>query len=320
MPVKKLKFNKEKLVFKEEKVSVKDVLKKIAYLLLISLLLSLVYYFVSALLFNSKMESELGAETEAIKAEYKELSSKLDQLESIVGNLQDREKEIYYALFQSSPNNFYSTSDSINFDFLDSLKYSEIVSYSSAKLRSLYSEVEQNKSILSSFDTLFVNSKQEFLDKIPSIIPIKDFTLIQTGSSIGDKINPFYKSVYEHKGLDILSAEGVEVIAAADGKVVDVSKSQKGGGNRISLEHDGGYITNYCHLQIMLVRKGGTVKKGDVIARVGNTGNSFAPHLHYEVIFNDKVMNPIDFFFQDLNPKDYRKMMVIAINTGQALD
>ena len=123
-----------------------------------------------------------------------------------------------------------------------------------------------------------------------------------------------------HNGIDLLAALGTEVIASANGVVTDISRSDRGRGKQIVIEHWGGYKTVYSQLGDILVRKSQQVKQGSVIARVGNSGLSFAPHLHYEVHLDGKPVEPVNFFFADLKPEQYREMLMIAINTGQSLD
>ena len=155
---------------------------------------------------------------------------------------------------------------------------------------------------------------------IPSIVPIRDFSIEQTGASIGNKVNPFYKTVRYHGGVDLLAATGTDVLAAADGVVMSQSKEDKGVGNSVVINHKNGYVTKYYYLGDLLVSRGQNVKQGNVIARVGISGMSFAPHLHYEVTFKGKQMDPVNYFFSDMTPQMLREMMIITVNTGQSLD
>ena len=155
---------------------------------------------------------------------------------------------------------------------------------------------------------------------IPSIVPLKDFSIRQSGASTGMKINPFYKTVVMHNGMDLLAASGTQVLAGADGVVAKAVKNGKREGSSVEIDHKNGYVTVYNHLGNIKVRKGQKVNQGDVIAEVGLTGMSFAPHLHYEVWYNGKVMDPMDYFFSSITPQMYRDMAVVTANTGQSLD
>jgi murein DD-endopeptidase MepM/ murein hydrolase activator NlpD len=127
---------------------------------------------------------------------------------------------------------------------------------------------------------------------IPSIVPVKDFSIRQSGASVGKKINPFYKTVAMHDGMDLLAASGTPVLAGADGTVVKAVRNGKREGSSVTIDHGNGYVTVYNHLGKIRVRKGQRVKQGEEIAEVGLTGMSFAPHLHYEVWYKGEVMDP----------------------------
>jgi murein DD-endopeptidase MepM/ murein hydrolase activator NlpD len=150
--------------------------------------------------------------------------------------------------------------------------------------------------------------------------PLNEFTFAQTGASVGDKINPFYKVPIRHDGLDLVSHSGEPVCVAADGVVTDVIKSRKGLGNVVVVSHKGGYVTRYAHLADIEVKKGRSLKKGDRIGYVGVSGNSFAPHLHYEVLRDTLVMDPVNYMFASLDPEEYVNVMILAVTTGQSLD
>ena len=155
---------------------------------------------------------------------------------------------------------------------------------------------------------------------IPSIVPIRDFSIRQSGASVGRKVNPFYKSIVEHTGMDLLAGTGTEVLAAADGVVEKAVRNGKKEGNSIVINHKNGYVTKYIHMGDILVRQGQKVSQGTVIGRVGVSGMSFAPHLHYEVWFNDEVMDPMNYFFATVTPQMFREMAIVVANTGQSLD
>ena len=155
---------------------------------------------------------------------------------------------------------------------------------------------------------------------VPSIVPVRNFSIRQSGASVGKKVNPFYKNVVQHTGMDLLAGTGTEVIAAADGVVEKATRKGKKEGNSIIVNHKNGYVTKYNNLGDILVRQGQKVKQGTVIGRIGMSGMSFAPHLHYEVWFNGEMMDPMNYFFANLTPQMFREMAVIVANTGQSLD
>ena len=152
------------------------------------------------------------------------------------------------------------------------------------------------------------------------LVPVPDLKFAQVGASVGKKMDPFYKVLTMHNGIDLIAGQGTPVLATADGVVLEVKRSGKGSGNIVEIGHDGGYRTLYAHLQDIVVRKGERVKAGRKIANVGMSGNSFAPHLHYEVHRDSLVLDPVNFFFASFSPEDYMKAAYMAATTGQSLD
>ena len=142
----------------------------------------------------------------------------------------------------------------------------------------------------------------------------------QVGAALGEKINPFYKVPIEHNGLDIIAVQGEPVYATASGYVSDVIQSRKGQGNVVEITHQGGYVTRYAHLSDIQVRKGVQIRKGACVGYVGISGNSFAPHLHYEIIKDGEYLDPVNYLFASVSPDEYLNMMYMSVNTGQSMD
>ena len=157
------------------------------------------------------------------------------------------------------------------------------------------------------------------VEKFPSSLPLKNFTLTQTGAGTGPKLNPFYKTVRTHTGIDLMAPFGSDVVATANGTVVEVVRSGKGLGNCVVLDHNG-IQTVYAHLNEVEVRYGERVRRGEVIGTVGNSGTTFASALHYEVRVMGRGMNPVDYFFAELSPYTFNEMSVRALTGGQSLD
>jgi murein DD-endopeptidase MepM/ murein hydrolase activator NlpD len=137
---------------------------------------------------------------------------------------------------------------------------------------------------------------------------------------VGSKINPFYKVAMTHNGLDLIAPAGEAVYAAADGVVSEVTMSKKGLGNVVAIDHGNGYKTRYAHLADVVVRKGRKVKKGTKIGSVGVSGNSFAPHLHYEVLRDTLILDPVNYLFASVTPEEYLNMVIMSVSTGQSMD
>ena len=316
----KYKFNKDNLEFVEEKRGAKWWLKRIFQYLLASILLAILYYIVFSLLFSTEEERRIARENRVMEQEYEKMQEKLDLLDNTVSNLKYKDREIYRSIFNADPLivSLIGSENSL-IENIDTTRDDVIISKSHERLSVMEDDVEMVKGDIAS-----INEECEYLGNsvryIPSIIPLKDFSIGQAGASVGKKINPFYKTVVMHTGMDLLGATGTDVMATADGIVSVTQRSKRNEGNLIVIDHKNGYSTTYSHLGDILVRKGQKVKQGDVIGRVGLSGMSFAPHLHYEISFNGKIMDPVNYFFAELTPEQYKDLVAISSNTGQSLD
>ena len=157
------------------------------------------------------------------------------------------------------------------------------------------------------------------LQSIPAIQPVANKNLKQTASGYGTRIDPIYKTVKFHSGMDFSANIGTPVYATGDG-VVKKAGWESGYGKLIIVNHGFGYETWYAHLNDYSVRVGQKVKRGEVIGKLGNTGKSTGPHLHYEVRLKGKAVNPVNYYFMDLSAEDYDKMIELAANQGAVFD
>ena len=315
----KYKFNKEQLNFVEDKRGFKGWVKIIFKYFGLSILLALLYYVVFALLVSTDQERELARETQLMEQEYGKLQQKIGVLDNTIKNLQHRDREIYRSIFNAEPPVYSSTGDYDMFEGIDTTRMESMVSDAKMRLDVIENGMGKVNSTIGEINAALVEMG-EGVKSIPSIVPIKDFTVRQTGASVGEKMHPFYKTVTMHTGMDLLAATGTPILAVADGVVENAVRNGKKDGINVTINHQNGYVTVYKNMGKMSVRKRQKVKQGDVIGSVGMSGITFAPHLHYEVWYNGQMMNPMDYFFASLTPRMYRDMAVIVANTGQSLD
>lgn len=153
----------------------------------------------------------------------------------------------------------------------------------------------------------------------PAIQPISNKTLTHLYATYGERFHPLLGYVRDHKGLDFAADTGTPVYATGDG-VVKAAYFSASFGQVIFLDHGYGYETRYAHLSKFNVRKGDRVKRGDIIGQVGNTGLSRGPHLHYEVLYQGRHINPINFFQRDLSNKEYEKLVEEGSKNNDSLD
>ena len=157
------------------------------------------------------------------------------------------------------------------------------------------------------------------MDNIPAIQPILNKDLKHVASGWGFRVHPIYHTRKFHYGMDFSAKTGTDVFATGNAKVV-YSGWRQGYGNMVMLDHGYGYQTLYAHLFKSLVRVGQLVQRGDIIGLVGNTGASVGPHLHYEVHRDGRPVDPRNYYFNDLNPEEYDKMVQMSNNFGQTFD
>ena len=315
----KYKFNKEQLNFVEDKRGFKGWVKIIFKYFGLSILLALLYYVVFSLLVSTEQEKVLARETQLMEQEYSKLQQKVGVLDNTIKNLQHRDREIYRSIFNAEPPVYSSMGDYDMFEGIDTTRMESMVSDAKMRLDVIEKGMGKVNSTIEEINSA-LEGLGESAKSIPSIVPIKDFTVRQTGASVGEKMHPFYKTVTMHTGMDLLAATDTPILAAADGVVESAVRNGKKDGINVTVNHQNGYVTVYKNMGKMNVRKRQKVKQGDIIGRVGMSGISFAPHLHYEVWYNGQMMNPMDYFFASLTPQMYRDMAVIVANTGQSLD
>lgn len=316
----KFVFDKNKLSFVKKKTTFLSIIVTGLKWIGISLGIAVLVYALFALLFSTERERQIAAENEFMEEQYEEMSEQIDIIEDVISGLEERDKNIYQDIFNSMPPN-YANADTSTIDisslYLDS--FQDIV-WTAHKTRvnidnSIY-RTDKNIGIINNY----LDKKESATTSIPSIIPIKNFNIAQTGASIGLKVSPFLKNFAEHNGIDLMAPLGTDVLATADGVVTSVQKGQKGSGNFVEITHRNGYVTSYSHLNDILVTNGQSVKQGSVIGRVGSSGMSFVTHLHYAIKQNGEVVDPLNYFFADISPEEYQTMITMAMNTGQSMD
>jgi murein DD-endopeptidase MepM/ murein hydrolase activator NlpD len=163
-------------------------------------------------------------------------------------------------------------------------------------------------------------AKNNLLSAIPAIQPVKNENLKRIASGFGYRSDPFTKARKMHEGMDFTAKTGTPIYATGDGIVARADNSASGFGNHIVIRHGYGYETLYAHLSKYKARKGQRVKRGDIIGYVGSTGRSEAPHLHYEVHKNNRVVNPLNFYYGNISAVEYVAISKLANQENQSLD
>ncbi|MFP4046814.1 MAG: M23 family metallopeptidase [Bacteroidales bacterium] len=319
----KYKYNPRTVRYEKVKLTWKDKLYRFLTYFSATILIAIMYNFVFSIFFDTPKEKGLQRENRQLKLQYELLNKRFALVENTLENLQQRDNSIYRVIFETDPipasvreAGFGGTD---RYENLKGFENSEIVVKTATRLDKLSKQLYvQSKSYDEIVD--LAKNKEDMLASIPAIMPISNRDLTRTASGFGWRIHPIYKIKKFHQGMDFTAPTGTEIYATGDGVVEKVKNSLRGYGKHVVVNHDFGYKTLYAHLNDFNVRRGQRVKRGDVLGYVGNTGLSTAPHLHYEVQKDDSAVNPIHYYFNDLTPEQYEKMIVISSNSGQTFD
>jgi murein DD-endopeptidase MepM/ murein hydrolase activator NlpD len=244
-------------------------------------------------------------------------------METVLTDLQERDDNIYRTIFEAEPLHSSIREAGVGgsdaYQDLEGMENSEIVINVKKRLDKIMKKIYVQSV---SYDEVIklAKSKEAMLASIPAIQPISNKDLTRTASGWGYRIHPIYKIRKFHEGMDFTAPTGTDVYATGDGTILEAESTFRGYGNKIMIDHGYGYKSLYGHLNEIDVKVGQKVKRGDVIGKVGNTGLSTAPHLHYEVSINNEKVNPVNFYFNDLTAQEYENLIEISVKSGQTFD
>ena len=273
--------------------------------------------------FKSPKEKMQARELEYMKLQYEILNDRLDNMEVLMTDMEQRDNNLYRMMFEADP----IPSSVRRSGFSDADRYAGLYGYvnsgqvvSAARKLDVIASQLYHQSV--SYDTLFVmvRNKSDMLAHIPGIFPLKETELKYISSFFGNRPDPIYKISKFHSGIDFSAAKGTEAYATGDGVVCDVERNEWGYGNMVTIDHGYGYKTRYAHLQKAAVRKGQKVKRGQKIGYIGDSGKTTGVHLHYEVLKNDVQVDPINFFYNDLTPDEYDQILEQSTLPTQTMD
>ena len=273
--------------------------------------------------FPSANEKKLINENNRIKDSYSILSEEIKRMNQELREIEKRDNQVYRSIFEASP-------------LPDSARAKMMEKQAEDRMIARLSEDELNTSILQQINTLrnriyaqntsftaiegMVKNKEALLAATPAIQPVSNKELSRLASGFGYRIDPVYKTTKFHAGLDFAAPQGTPIYATADGVVKVAGNLGNGFGNHVVINHGYGYETLYAHLSKYKARRGQRVKRGDIIGYVGSTGRSEAPHLHYEVHQNNRVVNPLNFYYGNISAVEYVAISKLANQENQSLD
>jgi murein DD-endopeptidase MepM/ murein hydrolase activator NlpD len=322
MAKQKFYFNPDHLSLTPSRRSLKKRITAIAAFVILCLALGTMGYYLTAGLISTPREKILLSQHEKLVNLYQSLNQKLDKYEDALAEIRIMDDSIYRSLIGQPPlpasiRNAGTGGHEPGSNLRDAA-YPELVTSTAQKIDQLDSHLKvQMNSFRSVLSEMFHNKDR--LEHLPAIMPISNEDLRSTGSGFGMRLHPILNIYRMHEGIDFHAPVGTEVFATADGRVKDVRISETFG-KVIVIDHGYGLETFYAHLNGYDVRKGQKVKRGNRIGFVGNTGLSKGPHLHYEVHIFNREVDPVNYFFKDLTPEEYRKIVLISQSFKESMD
>ncbi|MEH6659652.1 M23 family metallopeptidase [Leeuwenhoekiella marinoflava] len=324
--------SKVKYYYDKETLSYKKIEKrkgrKLGYGLL-SIVASFLAGFILLLIYlnipdlETPREKALTRELQNMKVQYGVLNKKLDQVQHVLGEIEERDNSIYRLYFEANP----IPDEQRKAGFGGVNRYKDLEGYDNSKLI-----IETNKRLdiltkqlvvqSKSLDEIAVlaEEKEKFLDAIPAIQPVANKDLTRIASGYGLRTDPFTKERKMHWGMDFTAPRGTPIYATGNGVVERADNNATGYGNHIRIDHGYGYVSLYAHLYKYNIKKGQKVERGDLIGFVGSTGRSEAPHVHYEIFKDGQRINPINFYYGNLSPEEFDVILQKAQLENQSLD
>ena len=273
--------------------------------------------------FPSANEKKLLEENEKLEDQFESLEQAARKLSQRLTELESRDNDIYRTIFEANP-------------IPDSIRALEMAQQKEWKMVNSMTNSELENSIVQTLNNLnnrmsnqdksygeitkFIANKEELLACTPAIQPVSNSDLKRVASGFGSRIDPVYKTIKFHAGLDFSAPQGTPIYATANGTIRTAGNLGNGYGNHVIINHGYGYETLYGHMFKVKVKSGQKVKRGEIIGWVGSTGKSTGPHCHYEVHKNGRPIDPIYFFYNDLTPEQFDRMLKMAASSNQSFD
>jgi murein DD-endopeptidase MepM/ murein hydrolase activator NlpD len=272
---------------------------------------------------GSPGEKILRAQNERLRTRFENMSDEVNSLEQQMAELEKRDNTVYRSIFEAKP-----IPDSVRAKELEKQKEIakvekmedyEVVQSIQNTLKMLSGRINIQKRSYKELEGL-MNNKEKILAATPAIQPVSNKDLSRIASGFGYRIDPVYKSIKMHAGLDFAAPQGTPIYATANGRIKTSGYSSGGYGNHVVIDHGYGYETLYGHMVRVKARAGQQVLRGEIIGYVGTTGKSTGPHCHYEVHKNGNKIDPVYFFYNDLSPQQFDELLKRAQASNQSFD
>lgn len=284
--------------------------------------IGILFFYIFLYFFPSPREASLMQYNKNLTAQLRLMDQKVDQMQLVMSDMAQRDDNLYRAILGAEPipltTRMGATQQISYYDSLAHMTNDQLVADVQRKIdileKELYVQARSYEEVLE-----LAKNQEVRMENIPAIQPVLNKDLKRMASGYGWRVDPVYHVRRFHEGMDFSAPIGTDIFATGNG-VITFAGWKQGYGNTIEVDHSFGYKTRYAHCSKLIARVGQKVKRGDVIALVGNTGKSMGPHLHYEVHYQGRPIDPRNFYFYDLSPEDYDKMVQLSSNMGNMLD
>ncbi|MGJ8743004.1 M23 family metallopeptidase [Polaribacter sp.] len=315
-------YDADTLSYRKIDIKKGDYYRKSVFVFFAVLLIAFIGFIVLSQFLMSPNERAQKRELENLKLHYQVLSKRLEESSTILGELQERDNNIYRIYFEANPIPEEQRKAGFGgvdrYEALDGFDNSTMIKKLTKDLDILSLQVAVQSRSLDEIVVL-AKEKEKMLASIPAILPVKLVDLTRMASGFKYRMHPILKIRKFHKGMDFTAPVGTPIYASGNGKIIRAERSATFG-NVVFIDHGYGYKTIYAHMSKIKARRGQSVNRGDLIGYVGNTGLSMASHLHYEVHKNDRAVNPMSFYYGDLTPEEFAAMQKASEEEGQSYD
>lgn len=324
--MKKVKYyyDAENLAYKKIKTQKRKSFGYVALFLLAAALFGFLTYLVvlNTPYFETPKDKIMSRELDNLKLRYAILNNKLNEMDEVLENIEDRDNNVYRIYFNAAGidnEQRNGKADKNRYKELEGYDNSELVTNTTKRIDILTNKLVVQSKSLDEIVNL-AKEKNSLLAAIPAIQPVRNENLRQMASGFGYRSDPFTKVRKFHAGMDFSAPNGAPVFATGDGVVDRADAGSSGYGNHVVIRHGFGYETLYGHLSKYNCRPGQRVKRGDIIGFVGSTGRSQGPHCHYEVHKNGEVVNPLNFYYGNISAAEYVQIAKLSNQENQSLD
>lgn len=314
-------YNHETCRFEPYHIRGRALRQQVLRFFMLSFLIALGGYFYCAGYFMSFEEMKLQDQNRALRISWIILHERIDEAKDKLSALIEKDDHNYRVILDSNPLPASIREAGTGGREKSDLELYRDFSYLIRDHQAVDKLKHQSDVELQSYEELdrILNAKILAWAARPAIQPISNTQLEHLHLTYGWRFHPIFKIIKDHKGLDFVADHGTPVYATGDGRVT-MAYFSGSYGNVIFIDHGYNYETRYAHLSGYAVSPGQYIKRGQLIGYVGNTGNSVASHLHYEILFNGMHINPISFFQRDLSNEEYQKLISIDSDYGISLD